>query len=63
MIHIAGREEFTEIHYQGYSFSAVYYVDDQRVPHLIWENVRSCYGSGRWMPERPWLDDDTWKNE
>ena len=31
--------------------------------HLVWEQVRSCYGRGRWIPDKPWLDNDTWKNE
>ena len=29
---------------------------------LIWQMIRSCYGTGIWMPERPWLDNDMWKN-
>jgi len=29
---------------------------------MIWEAVKSCYGKGIWLPEKPWLDNDTWKN-
>ncbi len=29
---------------------------------LIWEKIRSCYGTGVWREERPWLDNDTWKD-
>ena len=29
---------------------------------LVWQNIRSCYGSGVWRPEKPWLGKDTWKN-
>ncbi len=29
---------------------------------LIYESVRSCYGKGYWIPEKPWLDDDKWKD-
>ncbi len=28
---------------------------------LVWQAVRSCYGSGAWLGERPWLGDDPWK--
>lgn len=28
----------------------------------IYEGIRSCYGSGRWLPDKPWLNDDKWKN-
>lgn len=29
---------------------------------LFWQIIRSCYGTGVWIPERPWLDNDMWKN-
>jgi hypothetical protein len=29
---------------------------------LKWAQARSCYGTGVWLPEKPWLDTDTWKN-
>ena len=30
---------------------------------LIWEAIRSCFGSGFWIKDRPWINDDAWKNE
>ena len=39
------------------AFSAMYIGDD-----LFWRKPRSCYGTGVWLPERPWLDNDMWKN-
>lgn len=29
---------------------------------LKWQNVRSCYGSGAWLNDRPWLNKDGWRN-
>lgn len=29
---------------------------------LKWAKARSCYGSGIWLPEKPWLDTDKWKD-
>lgn len=29
---------------------------------LIWQAVRSCFGSGIWIDEKPWIDDETWKD-
>ncbi len=29
---------------------------------LFWQMIRSCYGTGVWLPERPWLDNDKWKD-
>lgn len=39
------------------AFSALYIGD-----RLFWQRPRSCYGTGVWLPERPWLDNDMWKN-
>lgn len=30
---------------------------------LVWTGIRSCFGSGRWVNEKPWLNDEKWKNE
>lgn len=29
---------------------------------LVYTGIRSCFGSGVWFNERPWLDGDNWKN-
>lgn len=29
---------------------------------LKWALARSCYGTGVWLPEKPWLDNDKWKD-
>lgn len=29
---------------------------------LVYTGIRSCFGSGTWVDERPWLDGDSWKN-
>lgn len=28
----------------------------------IYEAVRSCFGSGRWIGRKPWLNKEKWKN-
>jgi len=58
MIYINGHTNFAEINFRGKNIVAIY--NGER---LIWEQVRSCYGKGRWFPEKPWLDNDTWKND
>jgi hypothetical protein len=30
---------------------------------LVWQAVRSCFGSGVWVPHKPWLGQEKWKNE
>lgn len=28
---------------------------------LVWQAIRSCYGSGVWLENRPWLEEDAWR--
>lgn len=28
---------------------------------VVWQYVRSCFGKGFWINEKPWLDNDGWK--
>ena len=29
---------------------------------LVWQTIRSCFGSGMWLNDRPWSNIDGWKN-
>lgn len=29
---------------------------------LVWIAVRSCFGSGIWVRQKPWLGSEKWKN-
>lgn len=29
---------------------------------LIWQAVRSCFGAGFWNNNKPWYNDEGWKN-
>lgn len=29
---------------------------------LIWQYIRSCFGRGYWINDKPWSDTDGWKN-
>ena len=28
---------------------------------LVWEAIRSCFGSGVWIRKKPWLGKEGWK--
>ncbi len=30
---------------------------------LVWQAIRSCFGSGFWVNEKPWINDEGWKNK
>lgn len=29
---------------------------------VVWEVIRSCFGSGYWVNNRSWINSDGWKN-
>lgn len=50
----------------GKEISAVYIGQKavQAIYHgavLVWQAVRSCFGSGAWTADKPWMGDETWK--
>ena len=37
----------------------------QAVMHMgvmVWNAIRSCFGSGAWNNDAPWLNDEGWNN-
>lgn len=30
---------------------------------LVWEAVRSCFGKGFWFNDKPWKNDNGWRNK
>lgn len=34
-----------------------------RGANLVWAAIRSCFGAGFWVNEKPWLNTEGWKNE
>lgn len=38
------------------------YKGAQLVWLTIYDMIKSCFGSGIWLGNRPWLKDDMWKN-
>lgn len=29
----------------------------------IWQSIRSCFGAGYWIGEKPWIGEEAWKGE
>lgn len=50
-------KETEAINHSGTKFEAVYHMGK-----LVWEAIRSCFGSGYWKNDAPWLNNDGWKN-
>lgn len=51
------RKEIVALYKAGKPFQAMY-----KGMYLIWEGIRSCFGSGFWVNEKPWINDEAWKN-
>lgn len=43
------------------SIGAVY-KGSQLVWVTVYNAIKSCFGSGTWLQDKPWLDNDFWKN-
>jgi len=46
----------------GKEATMVFHVVNGR-PILVWQAVRSCFGSGVWVSAKPWLGQEKWKNK
>lgn len=54
---IKNGREVIEIHRGPIDFMEVYFGK-----RLIWQISRSCFGSGYWINDKPWLNEDIWRN-
>lgn len=43
-----------------HNIQSVYYKVDGTV-RIVWQAIRSCFGAGYWLNDKPWLNDDGWK--
>lgn len=57
MLFKRGRK-ITGVFAQGKVIKAVHYG-----ARLVWEAIRSCFGSGKWVDKYPWLDKEVWKDK
>jgi hypothetical protein len=57
MIYI-DKKEVIALYREGKTIQATY-----KGMYLIWQSIRSCFGSGAWVNEKPWLNEEGWKNK
>lgn len=50
-------KQIEQIRYGSKAITAVY-----KGAILVWQAVRSCFGSGFWVNKKPWINDEGWNN-
>jgi hypothetical protein len=50
-------KEITALRAYGKMVQAVHYGTK-----LVWAAIRSCFGAGWWINEKPWINNEGWKN-
>lgn len=46
----------TAVYFGKQALSAIY-----KGSRLVWQSVRSCFGSGVWVGKKPWIGKEKWK--
>lgn len=49
--------EIIGIHRLGKAIEVVYHMGS-----VVYRAIRSCFGSGGWVNDAPWLNDEGWNN-
>ena len=52
------RKEIVDIHVHGKTGTMLY-----KGRRLFWEAVKSCFGRGMWINDKPWSNNDGWRND
>ena len=51
-----GNKELTALNIGRRAVMAVY-----SGASLVWSSIRSCFGNGYWVGDKPWMGSDSWK--
>ena len=49
-------KDIVDVKFFGRTITAIY-----QGGQLIWEAITSCFGSGYWRGDKPWIGSDAWK--
>lgn len=53
--------EVTSIHEEGHDVQEIWqYINGAW--RNVWQAIRSCFGRGFWNNQKPWRNEDGWKN-
>lgn len=63
MIYVGGKRPVIALERKLTAFSKRVVLEIREGSRIIWTGIRSCFGSGAWDNNKPWLNDDGWRNE
>ena len=61
MIYHQGQYELTGRYKMDYTGKWRVVTEVYKGARLVWTAIRSCFGAGFWVREKPWLGDEPWK--
>ncbi len=62
MIYKGGKDELSGVYRKIYRRRWMSAVEIYKGAQLVWTAIRSCFGAGFWVNEKPWLNSEAWKN-
>lgn len=62
MIYYEGTKSVVAIEKRPTAFVRRVFLEVRKGSRIIWTGIRSCFGAGFWVNEKPWLNDEGWKN-
>lgn len=51
-----GKKEITQVYKSNMAISKIY-----KGNRLVWQLIKSCFGSGFWSNVKPWINEEGWK--
>ena len=63
MIYVGGNKKVVAIEKPLSAFMKRVFLEIRKGVRIIWTAIKSCYGGGVWDEGKPWIDNDTWKND
>lgn len=62
MIYYEGTKPVVAIEKRTSAFTRRVFLEIRKGARIVWTGIRSCFGAGFWVGDKPWLNTEGWKN-
>lgn len=62
MIYYQGTKPVVAIEKRTTAFVRRVFLEIRKGSRIVWTGIRSCFGAGFWVNDKPWLNIEGWKN-